>query len=272
MDKGQSRSDDGGEGEEMKKLLLAFILAAAAAFGQTTAQPLQGVPQQWFDNNGDPCNGCLLYSYTAGTTTPLDTWTTSAGSVANANPVVLDSTGRASVWIKNLSYKFVLKNSTGATTYATYDNVQDAGKILQRDLADTTNDALNSALVGFKAPAGSATTVRAAILDLQSRWVSATDYTGSDIGAKVNAAIADVAGGTVYIPPGTYNFSTAIVLNFPTHLVCGAAGSLTNPICILEFTNTAADAITCEQQSGDGSIILVRICYLDRHVFTRLFA
>lgn len=45
--------------------------------------------------------------------------------------------------------------------------------------------------------------------------VNALDYAGSDIGAKVNAAIAALGtgGGTVFIPSGTYPYSTAIWLS-----------------------------------------------------------
>ena len=75
-----------------------------------------------FDANGDPLAGGLLYAYEAGTTTPLDTFTTRAGSVANANPVVLDANGEADVWLTpGLLYKFVLKSSAGVTQW-TVDN------------------------------------------------------------------------------------------------------------------------------------------------------
>jgi hypothetical protein len=61
------------------------------------------------DANGNPINGGKLFSYVAGTTTKQDTYTTAAGSTPNANPVVLDSSGRASVFLDvTLSYKLVL--------------------------------------------------------------------------------------------------------------------------------------------------------------------
>lgn len=76
-----------------------------------------------FDVNGDPLSGGLLYAYLAGTTTPRDTFTTRAGTVANANPVVLDANGEADVWLTpGVEYKFVLKNSAGVTQW-TSDNV-----------------------------------------------------------------------------------------------------------------------------------------------------
>lgn len=72
--------------------------------------------QQYFDDSGDPLAGGLVYAYIAGTTTPQATYTTAAGSTANANPVVLDSNGRAAIWLDpTLSYKLVIKTSAGVT-------------------------------------------------------------------------------------------------------------------------------------------------------------
>lgn len=89
-----------------------------------------GVGWQFFDNNGVPLAGGLIYTYAAGTTTPQATYTTSAGTIAHANPIVLDSAGRVpggEMWlVMGLNYKFVLKTST-ATTIATYDNIYGSG-------------------------------------------------------------------------------------------------------------------------------------------------
>ena len=81
---------------------------------------------QFVDANGAPLAGGKLYTYAAGTTTPLATYTTYAGTVSNANPVILDSAGRASVWLGGGSYKFVLKDSTDVLVYTT-DNISNSG-------------------------------------------------------------------------------------------------------------------------------------------------
>ena len=63
-----------------------------------------------------PAAGGLLYTYVAGgTTTPLATYTTQALNVPNANPVVLDASGRAPVRLGASSYRMVLKSSLGVT-------------------------------------------------------------------------------------------------------------------------------------------------------------
>jgi len=89
-----------------------------------------GVGWQFFDNNGVPLAGGLIYTYEAGTTTPQVTYTTSAGTIAHPNPIVLNSAGRVpggELWLViGSNYKFVLQTST-ATTIATYDNIYGSG-------------------------------------------------------------------------------------------------------------------------------------------------
>lgn len=80
----------------------------------------------FFDANGIPLAGGKLYTYAAGTTTPLATYTAYAGTVPNANPVILDSAGRASVWLGAGSYKFILRDSTDVLVYTT-DNIVNSG-------------------------------------------------------------------------------------------------------------------------------------------------
>jgi len=88
--------------------------------------PVGGVAGQFFDNNGNPLTGGKLYSYVAGTTTPQATYTSSAGTVAHANPIILDAGGRVpggEIWLTDgLQYKFVLKNANDVLI-GTYDNI-----------------------------------------------------------------------------------------------------------------------------------------------------
>lgn len=88
------------------------------------------VPQQFFDNNGNPLAGGQIFTYTAGSSTKTTTYSDSAGTVPNANPIVLDANGRltAEVWLTaGVSYKIVLTSSTDtdppASALQTWDNV-----------------------------------------------------------------------------------------------------------------------------------------------------
>jgi hypothetical protein len=70
-----------------------------------------------FDSNGDPISGAKLYTYVTGTTTNLATYTTSALNVAQANPVVADSSGRfPDIWAPtDTAYRIVVKDASGVT-------------------------------------------------------------------------------------------------------------------------------------------------------------
>ncbi len=69
---------------------------------------------EFMDANGDPLAGGKVYAYEAGTLTPKNTFTDSTEATPNTNPVILDSAGRASIWI-NGSYDFVIKTSADVT-------------------------------------------------------------------------------------------------------------------------------------------------------------
>jgi len=68
---------------------------------------------QFFDNNGKPVAGGCLFTYISGTNTPLATYTDFTGSFLNSNPVILDSAGRADIWLLAQAYSFRLKTFGG---------------------------------------------------------------------------------------------------------------------------------------------------------------
>ena len=77
---------------------------------------------QFFGNDGKPLVGGKLYTYAAGTTTLLATYTDWYGTTPNTNPIILDSRGEASVWLGTARYKFVLKDANDVEVY-TQDNL-----------------------------------------------------------------------------------------------------------------------------------------------------
>lgn len=86
-----------------------------------------GAGAQFFDNNGNPLTGGKIYTYAAGTTTPVVTYTTNSDAAPHTNPIVLDSAGRVpsggEIWLSTgVGYKFVVKTSTDVLI-ATYDNI-----------------------------------------------------------------------------------------------------------------------------------------------------
>lgn len=86
----------------------------------TTLSPLPVF--QWINSQGQPLVGGQLFSYAAGTSTLLATYTDSTGGTTNTNPIILDASGSAPVWLGSANYKLVLKDAIGNVLW-TIDNI-----------------------------------------------------------------------------------------------------------------------------------------------------
>jgi hypothetical protein len=139
----------------MKKLIFLILLLAGMSFGQTTVAPFLSSKIQLLDNSGVVCSGCLLDTFAAGTTTPLATYSESTGTSLNANPVVLDSAGRATVYLTSASYKFRLRSALGVTLWTqdviswttqltTFPGIIDTGDLTLQQSTAATNVANQS--------------------------------------------------------------------------------------------------------------------------------
>lgn len=73
------------------------------------------------DNSGQPLAAGKVYTYSAGTSTPVSLYTASDKSTSATNPLILDGNGKAQVWADG-RYKFVVKTSADVTLY-TLDNL-----------------------------------------------------------------------------------------------------------------------------------------------------
>jgi hypothetical protein len=186
-----------------------------------------GAGAQFFDDNGVPLSGGLLYSYLAGTTTASATFTSSTGLSAHSNPIVLDAAGRVpeEIWLTaDTLYKFVLEDANNVLI-GSWDNIPGISNAntLADDLANTSNIALGDALVGFKqtyalgiVPGAVGKTLNNKLQDL----VSVKDFGAKGDGttddtASIQAAInlACTYGGNVYLPSGVYKISAALVFS-----------------------------------------------------------
>lgn len=91
------------------------------------AIPFQDGFSQFFDNSGNPLASGLVYTYIAGTTTPQAAYTTAAGTTAHTNPIVLDSGGRASIFLgQGRAYRIDVKTSAGVLLKSV-DNIAAGG-------------------------------------------------------------------------------------------------------------------------------------------------
>ncbi len=102
-------------GRRLFSVAAGVLLCAASAFSQGAPAP-QG-KLQFFNNNGQPLAAGSLCTFLSGTTTPAVTYADYTLTTPNAQCVILDSAGRASVYIGAIVYRFVLKNSVGVTIW-----------------------------------------------------------------------------------------------------------------------------------------------------------
>ncbi len=101
---------------------------------------------QFFDANGVPLVGGKLYSYAAGTTTPLATYTSASETTFNTNPIILNSRGEAEVWLGSPLYKFKLTTAADVEIW-TVDNI---GAAQIADAAVTTAKLADAAVTTAK--------------------------------------------------------------------------------------------------------------------------
>lgn len=108
-----------------RSLILPLIFVIVATIWTTTL-PAQApvaptITQQFFDESGIIASGFKLCSYSAGTTTPLSTYSDSGLSVPNTNPIILSAAGRITtgLYLSPVNYKFIFMSPGSDSTCAT---------------------------------------------------------------------------------------------------------------------------------------------------------
>ena len=114
---------------------------------------------QFFTAGGIPLVGGHLYTYAAGTSTPLATYTSFDGVTQNPVDIVLDARGETpnGVWLNGLAYKFVLANADATPVVIwTVDNISTEYNLSVYEAAIAAPS--GSSLVGFQQQESSVTT------------------------------------------------------------------------------------------------------------------
>jgi hypothetical protein len=161
-----------------------------------------------FDSAGNSLAGGQLFAYAAGTTTPQNTYSDAAGITPNANPVILDSTGSATVRLGSLAYKFVLKDAGGSTQW-TEDNYLAGGGDSPTYLALTVTTLTvggNAAVVGNSTIGGTLAVIGQTTLtgDTIARGMPVCRFKAADT-ARQNNTLTNDPDLTYAIPTtGTY--------------------------------------------------------------------
>jgi hypothetical protein len=139
--------------------------------------------QQIYGSDGNPLVGGKIYTYSAGTTTPLATYTDYGAGTANTNPIILNSLGQANIWLGSSSYKFSVYTSADVLLY-TVDNIS-----APLDSAGLTTALASPPPIGSTAPnTGAFTTLAATTATITTGNITTVNAT------TVNAATITATG------------------------------------------------------------------------------
>jgi hypothetical protein len=188
--------------------------------------------QQFFLNDGTPAAAGKLYTYAANTTTPQATFTNRAGTVANANPIILDARGEATVYLTpGVMYDYVLTTSGDVTVWTREDVSADAGDA----------DAVSFLQSGTGAiPQDIQTKLRRNLLDVMD-YGAAGNGTTDDTAAFTKAVTECQArgGGTVLVPRGTFLVTGFTIPDGPSVLLRGEGAD-----SVIKTNTTSGDIVT----------------------------
>lgn len=106
-------------------------------------------PGQFFDLEGNPLAGGFLQFYLAGTTTPQDVWHDVNGDAAWTNPVELDSSGFATIFLSPTLYDVVVSDADSVELY-TIEGVGDPGQIVFSALGNTLSQGSENVVSGYQ--------------------------------------------------------------------------------------------------------------------------
>jgi hypothetical protein len=178
-----------------------------------------------FDSAGLPAAGFLLFTYSGGTTTPKVTYSDSAGTVPNTNPVVLDTSGSAVIRGAPGTYNLVLKDSTASTTLWSADQYSfpiysqsDLGALLYPQTAAEV--AAVATPVNFALPPGN-------VLRYGANTVPGTTDMTAAIQAALNQA-GQSGGAPAYLPAGTYLATSQLTVSANSQFYGDGSASIIN--------------------------------------------
>ena len=192
----------------------------------TTLMPIP--KQQYFVSGGQPLVGGKLYTFGAGTIVNKPTYTDAAGTVAQANPIILNARGEPNSPIYwSGTYDIELRDSLNNLIYTVPNyNTDPAG--LWGTLASLASN-VGSFLVGF-IQAGIGAVLRTVQDELRDH-ISVKQFGArgdgiTDDTAAILAATTAAVGRALYFPSGTYLISQPIPLDNNSTVYGDGEGSL----------------------------------------------
>lgn len=166
---------------------------------------------QFSDSTPTMYAGARLFFYATGTSTKQNTYTTKALSIANSNPIVLDSSGRipSDIFLQDLEYKVVLAPSTDSdpptSPIWTADPVSHRDSMLVAKTI-TGSGSPNGVVAGT---AGSASILPDFYWDYTNSILYVCTTTGTGATAVWTAVNASTAAAVVPMPQGYLTLTSA---------------------------------------------------------------
>ena len=159
---------------------------------------------QFEDSAGTPYTGGQLFFYASGTSTKLNTYSNSALTIANTNPVILDSAGRLpnAVFLQNLQYKVVLAPSTDSDPPTSPIWTQDPVYTSDYSAAAKFTSGSGSPNGVVAGTAGSTTILADSYWDFTNKILYICTTTGNAASAVWTAINASTAAAIVPAPQG----------------------------------------------------------------------
>jgi hypothetical protein len=189
--------------------------------GTLTPTPYQTV----LDADGVSVSGALIYTYTGGTTTAASTYTTSALSVANANPIVADSAGRYVAYLPaGSNMKFVFKTAAGATIEEQDNILSVPGSAVNLDIEGVVGQAVTAGQVCYLSAGLESPPLTAGSWYLTDADFAVSSTTCQSIGIAVSAIPINTAG-TIRLA-GVAPSASAVVTG-STYYVSATPGAVT---------------------------------------------
>lgn len=216
------------------------------------------------DNAGATLPGALLYTYAAGTTTPLATYTDSTGATPNANPVVCDSAGRANVWLTaGTAYKFVLQNSSGVVQW-TVDNITGGLQGADGDAGSTWRDGTGTPSNALGVNGDYYLDTNAG--DVYKKALGSYGVVGN-IKGPAGSSINRIVNGTFYasLLPWATTGTDTVTLGTGRTAITGAAQMLASQSISVAVTKTGSisQGFSVQSLSGTQNLTFATACYYE---------
>jgi hypothetical protein len=111
------------------------------------------IEQRFLDADGAPLIGGLVYTYVAGTSTPLATYTDVDLTSGNEHPNPIELNGAARppspIYLQATGYKFVVKDANEVTQY-TIDDIEDVGQVFAENFGTVIASGSYNVVSGYQ--------------------------------------------------------------------------------------------------------------------------